>query len=435
MTRYLNFILGFVLAASLASAGIVRYGIESNGTALPARPITNFTGAMSCSDDADAGKTVCSAGAFWFDGGSGSMYTTATVSNPDGGTGIVFSTASGAYAAAMAANGARLDFGTGSIDYAASDGTGIETPSYWESTRAFGTGPGVIAPAVKATGASATSMTAANANSLTAGALLHNSTLNRMTQVVDANDGGYTFMPLGAADLMDKQTLSVRVMGNNINTYPQVSERIPCTSYSEVDAGVVQMHWSGLLTTTNNNSSAPYTFGTLYTDGDAQRYGYTACSTLPTSLYRPVRGSTGDVNTYVGFCQRLSLGDLNQQTVWSLLSSDIPTNNSTSMGGIGLGFRYSNSIGANWYACYNNGVTTCADTGVAAVAGVPVVLCAYQRGTTSASASVLTFTIDGIYRQTAVVTPISGNLAPIVVLDATSGAHVLGVGALKVESQ
>ena len=64
-------------------------------------------------------------------------------------TGEIISYVSSGTDALRMSTGARVNLGAGASDYAVSDGTGIETPSYWESTRTLTTGPGLIASATK----------------------------------------------------------------------------------------------------------------------------------------------------------------------------------------------------------------------------------------------------------------------------------------------
>lgn len=417
MIRHLTFILGFLLAAGFASAGIVRYGIESNGTALPARPVTNFTGAMSCYDDADGGKTVCSAVAFWFDGGSGSMYTTATVNNPDGGTGIVFSTASGAYAAAMAANGARLDFGTGSIDYAASDGTGIETPSYWESTRGFAFGPGVIAPIIHPSGSTAPDFTNANQ-----GYLAFNSTEQRM--YVSTVTG---WVPTGMPNVaMERQTYTTRVAGAELALYPQFAERVLLKASGK---HTLDMYWfSGGQVPAKKDGSFYYPLVSDAVDGKLAA-GYSVASDAP-DAFQTFLNTDG----LPSMCQRVYMStDLADQRVEIGIAPASGTEPKPTDPG-GYYFRYDTSLSdVNWkLVAYDNSGSYIVDTGVEVNYNKGgYVLCVYLDALRKPYA-----VINGSYRgASAIAVPANIKVGPAVMLTPlTDTSKTIYVGSMQVET-
>lgn len=330
-------------------------------------------------------------------------------------------------------NGGRLDFGSGTIDYAQSNGGGITSPGTWTSTLAAATGPGLRANGAQLDGAAFSAFTSTlNSNYGGAGALIYNTTM-RQHMALNSRDG---FRPLGSGvnNVTERQVFSTRISGTGRNTYPELNERVRCDSFGGTGA-TMQMYWSRLATASTTVTSGRTMIGLATGADEAQRaFGHTACSSSATAADSLVYGGPTSADSWTSFCWRVAAGaNVSNSNIWVALTSALPANNATTIGNPYFGFRFADSIGATWYACYFNGSTdVCANTGInATTANVNQTLCAYQIGTNT-----LTWTIDGLVTNTAAATTNASNLYPLIMLDSTnSTAKTMYTGAFQVEAQ
>lgn len=340
--------------------------------------------------------------------------------------------ASGSNSVAIVTSGSRMDVGAGTSDYFNSDGTGITTPSYWDSSRAFSSGPGIIGNSVKSAGATFASFTQTNATALGSDVIVHNDTLSTMWQTLPSatitSGAGVGFMPIAAEHNSQRQTVHTTVFGTGTNTFPEIAERIPCASFGGAGS-TVQMYWTGASTTSSVVNGRQY--GGIASTGDAsQKYGAPACSSASTTPYAFIATPTTATGT-LSFCQRLSTyTDLTSTIIWSLFTTAVPTADSTTLGASAFGFRYASSVGTTWYACYYDTATTCADTGVTVSTSTDYLLCAHLNGS-----GAIVYTVNGVYTNGATPASYPSLGYPLVSLDPTAAVtRALYVGPFTVES-
>lgn len=340
--------------------------------------------------------------------------------------------ASGSNSVAIVTSGSRMDVGAGTSDYFNSDGTGITTPSYWDSSRAFSSGPGIIGNSVKSAGATFASFTQTNATALGSDVIVHNDTVGTMWQTFPSaaitSGAGVGFMPMGTEHAMQRQTVHTTVLGSVVNTFPEIAERIPCASFGGAGS-TVQMYWVGAATTSSVVNGRQV--GGIASIGDgSQKYGVPACSSASTTPYAFI-ATPSTTSGGLTHCQRLSTySDLTSTIIWSLFTTSIPTADATTLNASGFGFRYASSVGSTWYACYYDTATTCADTGITVSASTDYLLCEHLSGT-----GAIVYTVNGVYTNGA--TPASFPVLgyPLVSLDPTASVtRALNVGPFSVES-
>lgn len=395
----------------------------------------------------DAGSGSGGGDLYWFDAGAGLMYTdTAVALQPDGGSALRFSVASGNNAVSLLTNGARLDFGAGASDYAASDGTGIETPSYWESTRGVVSGPGVITPSVGFNALNPTSLTAANSTALGVGATTFSSVTNALsvTTLSEFADGGLNIVDFAFTQLQvptwEKQTMSTRILGTGKNTFAEIAERIPCSTYDGGVPDLVGMHTTtqGAFAATTTSAGTGRTYeNVVVTDGSSSVYKHPRCGTS-TSLYTAIFAGAG--NSISSYCQRVATYTTDAQRLWVAMTNYIPSTDTLTSGG--YGFRFS-SIGGDtaWQACASTsgGAQTCSSTGVTVIPGEEYSLCAYRR-TLQAPGGVndfIYFFVNGQYKTGYSAAALLGvsNITPVISLQSSGGIKIVGVGPMTVESR
>lgn len=320
--------------------------------------------------------------------------------------------------------GAWADLGGGGSDYLISDGTGIETPGYLESTQAITTGPGLIAPSVQASGAAFSSFTSTNRTALGAGNVLANTTIGELWQSTSTG-----FKPFGTPhNVIDRQTLSTRLMGTGKSSFPQIAERIACDTHDGTGA-TVQTYMDRETTATTTGASGR-TYSALIT-ADAATRGkmYTACSSAATTLYTSVYAGAGASTSYSSYCQAVGGVTVANSIAWVLMANAETGADATTLTAAAYGFRYAASVDGNWYACYYDGTNHCTTTGVAVGASTEQVLCTYQIGT-----NLLVWTINGAVTNTAAAVSSLSNATPMVIVDSTSGVVGINVGVMSVES-
>jgi len=318
----------------------------------------------------------------------------------------------------VATTGARVDLGAGSNDYAVSDGTGIETPSYWESTLGFASGAGVIAPRVQASGGALTAFTAAAATSGGVGTMAWDSTTGSMKVQQTAS----SFAPIAQPHIIfEGQTFSTRVASVEVNTTPQIAERVNVTN-----TATLQMYWTytaGSSGTQNGRS----VYALLAGAGTIQ-YGMTANSVATTAIQRITHSGLNPT-----FCQRVRTDVVTNAGLYAGLASVIPVTGGSGAQTGHFAYLYGD-VGsvAFWQLCTRDGTTTgCTNTNAALAASTDYTLC-LRLSTTSCDAFV-----NGVYvgsRSTNL--PASGTgIAPVVAIEAVGASKTLYVGPMQVQTQ
>lgn len=310
--------------------------------------------------------------------------------------------------AILLTTGARADLGGGGSDYFASDGTGITTPTYVQSSLAFASGAGILAPGIRPSGGAANTFTVAAASNGGGGVLAFDSTNKVMMVQKDIN--GYA--PIAQPHLVyDRQTFSTRIFGVTKNMYPEIAERISCDSVGGTGA-TMQMYWLGATSsTTTFSSNTRRGIGLVSTD-NAPVYGTTVCSSAATTQYLPVAGYNS------AFCQVIETSSsIATMTIMALMSNYVPANGATTLTSQAYGFKYSSGIGTPWYACYYDGAETCTTTGVTVAVSTSYVLCAKDNAQASTD-----FFINGVHVHRAAGAANLSNGAPLIWVDLSAGA-------------
>lgn len=277
--------------------------------------------------------------------------------------------ASNANAFAVTVNGARYDLGTGSSDYAVSDGTGIKTPSYWESTRAFASGAGVIAARARLAGSTNDAFTAAAAATSGAGDLSYDTTFKQMMMQNSAS----AFAPVGAHNTYGRQVISTRLMGvNGSLAYPEISERIR----TDASGSLLQVY----IATTGSATG----LGVSPVSGLNRTYYVISTGTTDNSEYAVTVASSGSPSTMQpivavpqqpSWCQNIrTAGSIAVMRIWAGLASSAPSG--SDLTGNGVMFRYDTNVSGNWYLCARDGTTQkCHDLGLAVATNTAYHLC------------------------------------------------------------
>lgn len=285
---------------------------------------------------------------------------------------------------AVDTTGAQLDLGAGSSDYCASDGIGLETPSYWESTIAY-PASGVISQVVQATGVSSASMTSVPATGgqitydTTAGTLM----LRRTPSIADTTSD---YGPVAPHPIFDEQTFTTRIMGLETNSPPTFAETV---TQSFGSGTTLRMYWTDNDNITQlQNGRAWYYIETPGVSANTEVHGYSAAST-GTALQRMVSSETSP-----SFCQRIKLGtSITNTRMWFGLVASEPTTATSTMNGPGAMFRLDSSVAANRLdACTNDGVTTTCKTALAVLSNEVHTICFQVSANRTA-----TFFVDGAY--------------------------------------
>lgn len=313
-------------------------------------------------------------------------------------------------------NGGRLDFGSGTIDYAQSNGGGITSPGTWTSTLAFASGVGVTAPRVQASGGALSSYTSANAGTGGVGALSFDTTM----QAMKVQQTSSSFSPIAQPHLIyDAQTYSTRVTGPELPAPPEIAERVKVST-----TATLQMYWTytaGTVTTAGGKPMYP-----LVVAGNALGYGMTASSTATSTIQRITQSQYRPM-----WCQRVRTDVVTDALIFGGLSSAAPVAGGITAQTGTFAYLYYEAGNARWQLCTRDGVAaaTCANT--ASVAASTSYLLCLRVTTTSVDALV-----DGVHvGSTSTNLPPSGTgLAPVIAMEAVNTAHTLYIGPMQVES-
>ena len=262
-------------------------------------------------------------------------------------------------------NGARLHLGSGTNDYIVSDGTGLETPGYWESTLAFASGAGVIAQRVQAYGGTNDSLTTAAANAAFPGTMQLDTTFDEMT----FQQSGSKFSPFGMPHITyGSQTFTTRVVQNG--GLPELAERVA----SNTSGGLFQMYHSptGCTYTTGVSSNRQMYGATTAVELNRQCSSTTASSAAPTVLAGIVNSDTLPM-----MCIRIRTGaTITNSRWWAGLSSAATASATSTMAGNGAMFRYDTSVDGLLRLCTRDGTTqSCASTGITVASTTMYHLC------------------------------------------------------------
>lgn len=298
--------------------------------------------------------------------------------------GFVASTPSGSNAWANDTNGARIDLGTGASDYCASDGTGIETPSYWESTRALTTGPGVIANAATLTSNSTLSYDSTLSSTYAAGSIATDDVRGTVIRRFDYSlpDGGLTvgaFSPIAPHIVFDEQTFTTRVVGKELNSPPKFAEFVPTSIAGSPDGGgtYLDMYWTDADNTTQLlGNRLWYYIETTGASGN-QQYGQSTDSSIGTfdgTAFQRITSS--DLSP--SMCQRVYTGaNVTDTRHWVGMGAGTLAAGTSTMSQNGVFFRYDPTVDTDWQLCTKDGVTqSCAKTTVVVTASTEYTLCA-----------------------------------------------------------
>lgn len=345
----------------------------------------------------------------------------------NGGVGGIIATNAPSGTAAFKADitGAVWKIGAGTVDQIVSDGTGLETPSYWESTRAFSSGSGVFAAAATLSGAGGSSFTSANNTTLGTGAISRNTSLDTIVHI-GASGGARPIVE----PVWDRQTISTRVVGNGLASYAEIAEYVACNAYGGTAAKVQAYVSGGAATTTTVASSGRTYFGIASIADGAQKYWTTACSSAATTPYAFLTPNSG-ASQMLNYCQRILMhSDVSSQRVWVTLSESLPSADSDNLAS-GVGFRYSAGVSANWYYCgFTGGSSSCTDTGIAATASTEFTLC-----TDMVLGAGAAFYINGNYIGLKTMDALT-NAYPLVMLDPTGAVtRAVYMGPMNIETR
>jgi len=343
------------------------------------------------------------------------------ITKPGGGSKLeVLNTNANNTAFGIAA-GAYLDFGNtggGANDYVYSDGTGLQTPSYLQSTYAFASGAGLLAPRVRASGGALTAFTAAAATSGGVGTMAWDST----TGSIKVQQSASAFEPIGQPHIIyDGQTYSTRVASVEVNATPQIAERVNVTS-----TATLQMYWTYTAGSSGTqNSRSVYA---LLAGAGTIQFGTTANSVATTTLQRITHSGLNPT-----FCQRVRTDVITSAGLFAGLASVIPVTGGSAAQTGHFAYLYGDvGAAAFWQLCTRDGTTTgCTNTTAALAASTDYSLC-FRLSTTSCDAFV-----NGVYvgsRSTNL--PASGTgIAPVVAIEAIGTSKTLYVGPMQVETQ
>jgi hypothetical protein len=289
-------------------------------------------------------------------------------------------------------SGTRFDLSNGGTnDYMVSDGTGIETPSYWESTLAFASGAGVIAQRVQAYGGTNDSLTTAAATAAFPGTMQLDNTFDEMT----FQQSGSKFSPFGMPHITyGSQTFTTRIV-QNAGGVPALAERVAASS-----AGATfQMLHSLTGCTYGTGVSSNRQMSSVLTSAEANRQcsSTTASSAAPLTLAGIVNSDTLPM-----MCIRIRTGaTITNSRWWAGLSSAATASATSTMAGNGAMFRYDTSVDGLLRLCTRDGTTqSCASTGITVAPVTMYHLCVRLDSARAAWAWV-----DGVY-----VAKVSGNV-------------------------
>lgn len=268
----------------------------------------------------------------------------------------------GNYAYRADVTGALWDFGAGGSDYAASDGIGIETPSYWESTRAFTTGAGLFANSATIASTATASYTTTNIAAYSNGSLASDSVRGLMYKRPQTSE----MAPMAPHLIFDEQTFTTRLLADGAVGPPTFAE----TAFSNSKALI--LYW-------DDSASS------IQLRGNPRRTWYPLTSSADGTSKRAVSAFSGDTTMSalvheqqsLSMCQRVLTSDTNidAMRVWIGLVKTVPTNSDT-LPDKGVAFRYAAGTDTRWQICSHNGTTqACSNTNVTVSLDTEYTLC------------------------------------------------------------
>lgn len=336
---------------------------------------------------------------------------------------------SGNNAYAVNTNGARYDRGSGTDDYDISDGTGIETPGYYESTRAFSSGAGLIANRVQAAGGAASAFTSGAATAAGVGTLSWNSTRNQMYTQVSSS----AFAPIGQPHLVaDKQTITTRVFGGTAaNAPPQIAEQVVVGG---AGTDTLQSYWTSTSGNSTTITTSPYRayYALTTTSSDANRQYWTVASSAASTTMLPITSTDASPQ----FCTRVVIFTLaTNMRVFAGWVASLPSGGTATLSATGAVFRYDTSVNTKWSLCTRDSTTqSCTDTSITVAADTDYLLCI----TMDSSRNVYGW-VNGVHEasQTANLPVTNTKIAPFISAENISGGagKTLLVGVTQAEIQ
>lgn len=325
-------------------------------------------------------------------------------------------------------NGARLHFGTGSSDYAVSDGTGIETPSYWESTRTLTTGPGLIASATTLTSNSTLSFDSTLSSTYAAGSIATDDIRGTVIRRL-ASTGTSAFAPVAPHIVFDEQTFTTRIIGKELNAPPKFAEFL---AQSAPGNKYLDMYWTDADNVTQVLGTRLWYYIETTEVPNNQQYGTSTASTQGTFDGTAfTRMTSSDLSPSI--CQRVYTGaDMTNTRIWVGLGAGTLAAATSTMSQNGVFFRYDSSVpDTAWQFCTKDGTTqSCGNTTVTVTAATEYTLCAKLDDTRTAYAY-----INGniVGRKTSNRVPADTVLGPFISVETlTTATKRLNVGVMQI---
>ncbi len=366
---------------------------------------------------------------------------------PNPGTIRFPSTPSGTNAIEVSTNGARVDFGAGTDDYAASDGTGVRTPSYWLSTRAFNTtGTAGLQALSHGFPNTLTNLNYEPADNLPGNyALSFNNTMRTLVETNSTTGLGPQTAPVASRPLSPALEHAVHGRGHTTSmdigfestSCPAVRERI---GYNGSTGDYATNFITGWCDTNASSSTVlsgmrAFEFVTNGTINDTAGWWTTdeTSAAGATSTPRPVTSPAlqgrlcSRVRIPSGFVGRVIVGFFNGLPPVGLEPASTP----------GIWWRYDSATSTQWFMCSANGISsTCQWTSVTMTATTPVELC-IDYGASAGAGTGAGMWLNGRYYgliNTAVPSSTTP-LTPVVRAEATTATtQSFAVHSLSVES-
>lgn len=312
---------------------------------------------------------------------------------------LVSNRASGNNAFSILNNGARIDTGTGSNDYFISDGTGIQTPGYVQSTMGFSSGAGIIASRVRASGAVLETFDSTAASAGGAGDIGLDTTNGFGQMRVQTSSSA--FGPLAQPHaVLQRQTLSTRMIegmasAGSGNVGPEIAERLKTGTNA---ADTIQMYYdygasgTGITTYLNSGSIIGRTWhlATTSASDGAKVRGFPATSAATSTFFGLVSS-----DSQFTWCQSVAVGaTITSMAFWAGMLSADHNSTATTLTATGVAFRYDTAVDGLLYLCTRDSTTqSCTSTGITVAASTSYDLCI-----TLDSARTIWASVNGVHK-------------------------------------
>lgn len=345
---------------------------------------------------------------------------------------------SGSYVWSMNNTGARMKFSVfngSSTDYFAGDGIGIITPGYVNSSYAFATGAGLVAPRIKPTGTTDDNFVAAATGAGSLGSIAYNAT----TQSLYIQKTSSSFAPIAQPHAVwDAQVYNTRITSGTSTlhvagvTGPQFAQAEKVGPEFVDD---LRLNWD--YGTTGSGTPSFLTSRNVYilqmaAVGDGNRiFSHAAASSSLSTVYGLVNSSASP-----RWAQVIQPIQLTNMRIQAGLTSTVTTAASSTMGVPGVIFRYDTSASdTTWMICSRDATTeSCTSSGVTVSAAVIYVLELKLDSSRTIWASINGVSVAKISTN---LVPASTALTPWLswqYIGTPSSIVSLGVGVMQVES-